>query len=130
VSIGLYHVLHKIDIPDSSKNIFIIILWVIIFSFYKIALMISSSILVPILILILLILITINYLQFRKERSIILAILSVICIVIAVKIRTLDVQKIGCDPHSWYQGHAVWHLLTAMSSLCSYSFFRFTKRII
>jgi hypothetical protein len=126
--IGFYHVLHKIELSDAQKNIFIVVLWAIIFSFYKIALMISSSILVPILILVLLILIGINYLQFRKERSIILAILSVVCIIVAIKIRTLDVQKINCDPHSWYQGHAVWHLLTAMSSLCSYSFFRFTRR--
>jgi Ceramidase len=126
LTIGLYQVLHKIDLSDSLKNSFIVVLWVLIFSFYKIALMISSSILVPILILILLILIMINYLQFRKKRSIILATLSVVCIVIAIKIRTLDVQKIDCDPHSWYQGHAIWHFLTAISSLCSYSFFRFT----
>lgn len=35
-------------------------------------------------------------------------------------------QKVGCDPYSLLQGHALWHVLTGLSSFCSYAFFRFT----
>ena len=27
-----------------------------------------------------------------------------------------------CDPHSWIQGHAAWHLLTAVSAYCLYRY--------
>jgi hypothetical protein len=127
LSIGLYHVLYKIDFSNRIKNIWIIALGVLILAFFKVHLMVSSGVLLPILILTNLSLKVINYVQFRKERSIIWVILSLVFMVIAVKIRTLDVQKVGCDPYSLYQGHAVWHLLTALSSFCSYAFFRFDR---
>lgn len=126
VSIGIYHVFYRLELPNKAKNLIAMILLMLIMLFYKIALIVSSSILVPILILLLLVLIFTNYFQFRKDRSLVLAILSFALIIVAIKIRTLDVQKIGCDPDSWYQGHAVWHLLTGLSSFFSYAFFRFT----
>lgn len=127
LSLSLYLVLHKINFTNRAKNIWMIALIVLIVTFFKIHLMVSSSILLPVLILLNLVLTILNYMQFRKERSIFWVILSLVLMVIAVKIRTLDVQKIGCDPYSFYQGHSVWHLLTAMSSFCSYVFFRFTN---
>ncbi|HEX9956180.1 MAG TPA: ceramidase domain-containing protein [Fibrella sp.] len=125
VSIGLYQVLHRVNFSQSAKNVWIIALVIIILLFLKIALLIPSSRLLPSLILGQLVCITINYIQFRKQRSILLAIGSLVLLVLAVRFRTLDVQKIGCDPHSLVQGHSIWHLLTALSSFCSYSFFRF-----
>lgn len=127
LSIGLYHVLHKTDFTNQVKNIWIMAFGVLILAFYKVHLMVSSGILLPVLILLNLSLTVITYFQFRKERSILWVISSLVLMVIAVKIRTLDVQKIGCDPYSLYQGHSVWHLLTAISSFCSYAFFRFTN---
>ncbi len=127
VGIAFYHLLHRINFNLTTKRIWVIGLLVIIVAFVPISLLISSSKLLPIMILLLLLSIAIHYIQFRKEKSFILAILGFILMFIAVKIRTLDVQKINCDPHSFYQGHAIWHLLTAMSSFCSYSFFRFSK---
>ena len=127
VGIAFYHLLHRINFNLTTKRIWVIGLLVIIVAFIPISLLISSSKLLPIMILLLLLSIAIHYIQFRKEKSFILAILGFVLMFIAVKIRTLDVQKINCDPHSFYQGHAIWHLLTAMSSFCSYSFFRFSK---
>ena len=127
VSVALYHVFYTITFTRSMQRGWVLILVVLIGLFFKIALLIPSSVLLPALILGLITGITINYVQFRKERSVLVAIASVICIVVAVKIRTMDVQKIGCDPFSPIQGHSVWHLLTAISSFCSYSFFRFTR---
>ena len=126
VGIALYHIGHRMRLTPGQKSIWILVLLVLIGSFFKIALLVSSSRLVPALILALNVLMFINYFQFRKERSFSLILLSFVLIVIAIKIRTLDVQKVGCDPHSFLQGHAVWHVLTALSSFCSYSFFRFT----
>jgi hypothetical protein len=129
LSIGLYHVLYKIDFSYRAKNSWIMALVVLILAFYPIHLMVSSSILLPVLIVLNLVLISINYVQFKQQRSILWVIFSLILLVIAVKIRSIDAaqEKIGCDPYSLYQGHAVWHLLTALSSFCSYAFFRFTK---
>lgn len=127
LSIALYQVLYKITFTNRQKQLWILVSIILILAFYKIHLMVSSSVLLPALILANLILTITHYVQFRKVRSILLPILSLVLMVIAVKIRTLDVQKVGCDPHSWYQGHSVWHLLTAMSSFCSYAFFRFEK---
>jgi Ceramidase len=130
LSVGFYHVFHKIELTNGQKNLWIIGLLILILAFFEIALMVSSSTLIPVLILLSTAFTGIHYFQFRKERFISLGILSFVLIIIAIKIRTLDVQKVGCEPHSLYQGHAVWHLLTAMSSFCSYAFFRFTALFV
>jgi dihydroceramidase len=36
----------------------------------------------------------------------------------------LDITKVLCSPHSWLQGHAVWHLLSAVASGLVYLHFR------
>jgi Ceramidase len=128
VSIGLYHVLHKINFSEQAKKIWIIIMVIIILAFYQVHLLISSGILVPILILLMVLLMAINYFQFPKKRYLFLGILSLGLIIIAVKIRTMDVQKINCNPLSLYQGHSVWHLLAGLSSFCNYAFFRFWRK--
>ena len=124
--IALYQVFHKIQWTNQAKKRLIIFVFILIIAFYQIALMISSSILLPIFILSAWILMTVNFFQFSKERSLVLVLLSIIFIVIALKIRTMDVQKINCDPYSLYQGHSLWHFLTGFSSFCSYAFFRFS----
>ena len=124
--IALYQVFFKIELSKTAKIRLIIFALLLILSFYQIALLISSSILLPIFILSAWLLIAINYFQFSKERSLTLALLSIISIVIALKIRTMDVQKIDCDPYSFYQGHSLWHFLAGFSSFCSYAFFRFS----
>ena len=127
VSIGLYHVFYKINFSEQAKKILIFIMFLVILGFYQIHLLISSSILVPILILLMLILIGINYFQFPQKRHLFLGILSLALIIIALKIRTMDIQKINYNPYSLYQGHSVWHLLAGLSSFCNYAFFRFWK---
>ena len=129
--IALYQVFHKIQWTNQAKKrlIFFVFILIIAFyqiAFYQIALLVPSSILLPIFILSTWLLIIISFFQFRKERSLVLALLSIISIVIALKIRTMDVQKINCDPYSLYQGHSLWHFLTGFSSFCSYAFFRFS----
>ena len=124
--IALYHVFYKAVFSAQAKKWLIGIVSLLILSFYQIHLLISSSILLPVFILSTWLLIGINYVQFRKNRSLLLAVSSLLLILVALKIRALDVQKVGCDPHSLYQGHSVWHLLAGLSSFCSYAFFRFT----
>jgi hypothetical protein len=125
VSIGVYHIFHKMRLSGTAKYIWAGSLVIFILAFFKIALLVSSSVLLPAIILLLTLMNAVNYFQFRHERSILLAILSFVLIIVALRIRTLDVQKKDCDPYSFYQGHAVWHFLTALSSFCSYAFFRF-----
>ena len=123
--IALYHVFYRIRLVGIQKIAWVMCMIAIIGAFYWLSLLVSSSLLVPALILLLNGLMVVNYFQFRKERSLLLIVVSLVLIVAAIKIRTLDVQKVNCDPHSFIQGHAIWHFLTALSSFCSYAFFRF-----
>ncbi|WP_229367953.1 ceramidase domain-containing protein [Telluribacter humicola] len=126
--IALYHVFHSDNWSDTVKKATLVAALLIIISFYEIHLLVPSSILLPVLILLIWILTAINYFQFPKERSVVLGLLGLFLIVVALKIRGLDVQKVGCDPHSVFQGHSLWHVLTAASSFCSYAFFRFSAK--
>ncbi|MFN8347949.1 MAG: ceramidase domain-containing protein [Spirosomataceae bacterium] len=130
VSIALYHVFYTVRFTSTTERILVAFLAILVVLFLKIALLIPSGKLLPSLILTLLLLTAINYVQFRKERSGILAILSFILIVVAIVVRTMDVQKMGCNPYSCYQGHALWHLLTALSSVCTYAFFRLAGKTL
>ncbi len=43
----------------------------------------------------------------------------------AVAFATWTLSRTGaplCDPHTWVQGHAVWHLLTAVAAYCLYRY--------
>jgi hypothetical protein len=50
--------------------------------------------------------------------------LGLFFIIIAISNTLLDLTRTICDPHGWYQGHAVWHLLSAIAVACTYPFFR------
>ena len=101
----------------------------LIAGFLPLALQISSSILLPSLFLILLVLGIINYFQYPSQRSPLLGLLSFVLLAVAIQIRSMDVAKINCDPMSIWQGHALWHFLTATSSLCMYLYFRRVKNL-
>jgi hypothetical protein len=129
LGIGFYHVFHKINFSERQKIGFIIGLVLTVVLFLDLHLRISSSVLLPVMILFLWLFMAVNYFQFRKERFVFLAVSSLVFIIIALKIRTLDVQKVGCDPYSLYQGHALWHLLTGLSSFCGYAFYRLAPSV-
>ncbi len=129
LGIGLYHILYKSEPAKRIKKYWIFTLVFIILAFVQIHLWVSSSLLIPILVLFQLIFILLYYFINKQKNSLFLGIFSFVLLVIALKIRTLDVQKIGCNPHSFFQGHSVWHLLTGLSSFCSYCFYRFSKQI-
>jgi hypothetical protein len=43
---------------------------------------------------------------------------------VAAMFFVMDIQKVGCDPGSWYQAHGLWHLMAAMASGLYYAFMR------
>jgi hypothetical protein len=47
-----------------------------------------------------------------------------LCLVMGFTIWMLDRTHIWCDPESWLQGHAIWHVLTALSALFVYLYYR------
>ncbi len=124
---GIYHVFHKIDYSKTAKNLIIITILVCIGAFYFIHLYISSSILLPVLILGNFAFMIIHFFQFKSNKFWILPLAGFLIMLLAIKIRSMDVHKINCDPNSWLQGHAIWHILTAISSFSSYAFYRFSK---
>lgn len=129
ICIGLLQVLVKKELSSQVQLGIIGFLILLIASFLPLALQISSSILLPSLFLILLLIGIINYFQYPSQRIPMLGLLSFALLAIAIQIRTMDVAKINCDPMSIWQGHALWHFLTASSSLCMYFYFRRVKNL-
>ena len=127
IGIGLVQVLVKKEWSPPMQLIYVGGLLLLIASFLPLALQISSSILLPSLFIILLVLGFINYFQYPAQRIPVLGGWSIILLAVAIQIRALDVAKVNCDPMSIWQGHALWHLLTATSSLCMYFYFRRIK---
>ncbi len=52
------------------------------------------------------------------------AILAVVALVGGITCRQLDVAGRFSGPDTWLQGHAFWHVLTALSSGCTYLYYR------
>lgn len=127
LAIGLLNCVLRKEISKATQLIIALLLALIILSFYVIAPLVSSAILLPVMFLVLLVLVLVNFFQFPKQKYLSLGIVGFILLLFAIYIRTLDVQKINCNPFSIWQGHALWHFLTALSSFFTYSFFRFTK---
>lgn len=59
----------------------------------------------------------------RGFGSLAAALLPLGAIVIAYAVREVDVRRIVCDPASLFQGHALWHLLSAASLYLAFRFF-------
>jgi len=129
ICIGLVQVLAKKELTKQIQVGLVVGMLLLIAGFLPLALQISSSILLPSLFLILLVLGIINYLQYPAQRIPLLGLLSFVLLAVAIQIRSLDVAKINCDPMSIWQGHALWHFLTATSSLCMYLYFRRVKKL-
>lgn len=127
ICIGLVQVLVKNKLSKQMQVGLVVGMLLLIAGFLPLALQISSSILLPSLFLILLVLGIINFFQYPSQRSPMLGLLSFVLLVVAIQIRSMDVAKINCDPMSIWQGHALWHFLTASSSLCMYLYFRRVK---
>ncbi len=125
--VALYHVFYGVKWSGQARKVVVAGAALLVLALLEIALHVSSGILLPALILSIWALLIVNYIQFRNERSAVLGLLSVGLIIVAFYVRTLDVQKVGCDPYSWVQGHSVWHLLAGLSSFCTYAFFRFGR---
>lgn len=128
ICIGWVQVFVKKELSLRMQLGLVGVVLLLIAAFLPLALRISSSILLPSLFLILLVLGIINYIQYPSQRIPVLGILGFVLLAIAIKIRALDVAKVNCDPMSIWQGHALWHLLTATSSLCMYFYFRRVKK--
>jgi hypothetical protein len=49
---------------------------------------------------------------------------ALVSLFFAVTIWILDITKSVCDPKSWLQGHALWHVLTGFSGYCGYHYLK------
>ena len=129
ICIGMVQVLVKKELSKQMQVGLVLGMLLLIAGFLPLALQISSSILLPSLFFILLVIGIINFYQHPSQRSPLLGVLSFALLAVAIQIRSMDVAKINCDPMSIWQGHALWHFLTATSSLCMYLYFRRVKNL-
>jgi len=128
ICIGMVQVLVKKELSKQMQVGLVLGMLLLIAAFLPLALQIPSAILLPSLFLGLLLLGIGNFVQYRSQRSPLLLVLSFVLLASAIQVRTLDVAKVNCDPLSIWQGHALWHFLTATSSLCMYFYFRRVKK--
>ncbi len=56
------------------------------------------------------------------------ALLPLVTIAVAYGVREADVRRIVCDPASLWQGHALWHVLSATSLYLAFRFFDSERR--
>jgi len=83
-----------------------------------------SSVVLPALILIVAVLALLDRFQRRSRLSVLMLILSLAALVAARICWVLDVAGTFSGPDAWLQGHAVWHLLTALSLAAIYLYYR------
>ena len=128
ICIGMVQVIAKKELSKQIQIATVLGMLLLIAAFLPLALQISSAVLLPALFLVLLLLGIGNYVQYLSQRSPLLLVLGFVLLANAIQVRTMDVAKINCDPLSIWQGHALWHFLTATSSLCMYFYFRRVKK--
>lgn len=56
-------------------------------------------------------------------------VIALILLFFGVTCWMFDQNAIICNPESWFQGHALWHILTAMSLYYLYTFFRSEQKL-
>ena len=127
IGISTHRLMVKGKASEHLKKIFIYSIELLILAFIKLHLLIPSTILLPSLILVIIAFTVLNYSKNKSSYKIQLAILSLLLAAGAFILRTLDVQKIACDPTSLYQGHSLWHFFTGMSAFLLYWFYRSEK---
>ena len=109
------------------KRLFVGALFCMVLLFIELHLLISSLFLLPFLILLIMAGTVMNYRQNKNNFNIQPAILSLLLMIAAAVLRSVDVQKIACDPTSLCQGHSLWHFFTGMSAFLLYWFYRSEK---
>ena len=57
-----------------------------------------------------------------SKSGVVFLITSIVALVLAVTCRELDINGRFSTPNSVFQGHAVWHLLTALSLAAIYGY--------
>jgi hypothetical protein len=83
-----------------------------------------SSVVLPTLILIVAAFVVVDRFQRRRRMSVPLMLLSLAALVAARICWVMDVKGTFSGPDTWLQGHAVWHLLTALSLATIYLYYR------
>ena len=78
---------------------------------------------------VLLIFVGINLIQPGKYLQVRWFIAAIATIVLAAKIRELDMQDRFTSPDSFFQGHAVWHLLSSLYYVFIFLYFRSEERV-
>lgn len=127
IGISYYRFLIKENPSQQFKQLFVGALLCIVVLFIQLHLLISSLILLPLLILLIIIGTVLNYVRNKKNFNIQFAVLSLLLMISAFILRTIDVKKIACDPTSLYQGHSLWHFFTGMSAFLLWWFYRSEK---
>jgi hypothetical protein len=97
---------------------------VVSFLLYEYKWSMRSSVVLPTLILIVAAFVVADRFQRRRRLSVPLMLLSLAALVAARICWVMDVKGTFSGPDTWLQGHAVWHLLTALSLATIYLYYR------
>ena len=123
ILLSVYRLVYDPAKERSLQKIFILLFFILVLLFVYLHLVISSTFLLPSLILLVIALSLVNMIRHRSFE-IKYAVAALICVIAAFIFRQTDVAKIGCDPHSIWQGHSAWHVLIGACPFFVYLFYR------
>ena len=122
--LSLYRLLQP-DVDNRRLRSTIVAAFLILVPVYVyVHLLIPSIYLLPLMMLTVTALTVVNVRRYAGLRHFRYAFISMVCLISAVVFRQLDTAKVGCDPHSVWQGHAAWHVLIGASPFFLYWFYR------
>jgi hypothetical protein len=124
IGISFYRLLIRANPTRWFQGLFVFTLLLMVFIFIELHLLISSIILLPLLIVLIIFGTVLNYSRNKQNFNLRFALLSLLLMIGAFILRTIDVKKIACNPTAIYQGHALWHFFTGMSAFVLYWFYR------
>lgn len=123
-----YYRLFSSRIPSANfQRVFVGLLVLLVLFFIELHLWVSSLFLLPAMIMLIITGTVINYTKRKTAYRLQSALLSLMLMLAAAMLRSVDVQKIACDPTSLCQGHSLWHFFTGMSAFLLYWFYRSEK---
>jgi len=120
-----YYRLFSSGVPSANfQRAFVGSLVLLVLFFIELHLWVSSLFLLPAMIILIITGTVINYTKRKIAYRLQSALLSLVLMLAAAILRSVDVQKIACNPTSLYQGHSLWHFFTGMSAFFLYWFYR------
>lgn len=127
ILLSLYRLFYTtIDMRQLRAGV-LLVFFILVPVYVYLHLLVPGIYLLPLMMLIVTVLTIVNIRRHPGLDQYRYAVISLCCLTGAAVFRQLDTAKIGCNPHSLWQGHSAWHVLIGASPFFLYFFYRSEK---